>query len=167
MKNKLLAVLIMGLGLSFSVAAWASEYCGVYVVYDPNDTYVNVRTYPNGRIIRGIPNGAKTGVMGERAGWYLVSFDARFDEIQGYMKKELLWPSTSCYAVDIEDTYVNLRERPSIYSRVIRQVNNGTPITCLNGIPDNPHTWVKVRVEDGTGRVGYMYGTKIGHPSCD
>ncbi len=167
MKKTLLAVLMIGLSLSFSAAAWASEYCGVYVVYDPNDTYVNVRTSPNGRIIRGIPNGSKTGVMGERRGWYLVSFDARFDDIKGYMKKELLWHSTSCYAIDSEDTYVNLREQASINSRVIRRVNNGTPITCLNGIPDNPRTWVKVRVEDGRGGVGYMYGTKIGHPSCD
>lgn len=167
MKKRLLALLLASLSLTTSAASWASGSCEVYVVYDPNDTYVNVRKAPNGQIIRRIPNGAKTGVIGEKNGWYNVAFDARFDSIEGFMKKELLWANDSCYAIDDKDTYVNLREQASINSRVIRRVNNGTPVTCLNGIPENLNTWVKVKVEDGTGKVGYMYGTKVGHPSCD
>jgi uncharacterized protein YgiM (DUF1202 family) len=167
MKKLLLTLLIICLSLTFSRASWASGGCEVYIVYDPNDTYVNVRTAPNGQIIRRIPNGAKTGIFAEKNGWYNVAFDSRFDNIEGFIKKELLWPSTSCYAIDDKDTYVNLREQASINSRVIRRVNNGTPVTCLNGIPENLNTWVKVRLEDGTGKVGYMYGTKVGHPSCD
>ena len=62
-----------------------------------------------------------------------------------------------CYAYDKDDTYVNLREKPSSSnSRVIRQVNNRTPITYLDDASNNSN-WVKVRVEDDKGKVGYMY----------
>ncbi len=138
------------------------QSCNVFVVRDPNDTYVNVRTSPNGNIIRGIPNGSKTSIIGEQQGWYKVSFDSRFDSITGFMKKELLWRSTRRYAMDLKDTYVNLRESPN--GRVIRQVRNGTPLTVLEG---NRNQWLTVRLEDGSGAVGYMYASMVADPSCN
>jgi hypothetical protein len=57
--------------------ALGQQQCNTFVIYDPNDTFVNVRTAPNGNVIRGIPNGSKTSVTGEQEGWYKVGFDAR------------------------------------------------------------------------------------------
>jgi len=142
--------------------AFGQQQCNIYVIYDPNDTYVNVRTAPNGNVIQGIPNGSKTSVIGEQSGWYKVNFDSRFDSITGFMKKELLWRSMKLYAMDLEDTYVNLRESPN--GSVIRQVRNGTPLTFIEG---NRNQWLKVRLEDGSGTVGYMYAPLVADPSCN
>ncbi|MEA5497910.1 SH3 domain-containing protein [Limnoraphis robusta Tam1] len=156
---KFIPILLMTLT---ATPAFGQQQCNTFVIYDPNDTSVNVRTAPNGNIIRGIPNGSKTSVTGEQQGWYKVTFDSRFDDITGFMKKELLWRSTRRYAMDSKDTYVNLRESPE--GRVIRQVRNGTPLTVLEG---NTNQWAKVRLENGSGTVGYMYNSLIADPSCD
>ncbi|ERT09338.1 bacterial SH3 domain protein [Lyngbya aestuarii BL J] len=142
--------------------ALGQQQCNTFVIYDRNDTFVNVRTAPNGNVIRGIPNGSKTSVTGEQNGWYKVTFDSRFDDITGFMKKELLWRSTRDYAMDSKDTYVNLRESPN--GSVIRQVRNGTPLTFIEG---NRNQWSKVRLEDGSGTVGYMYAPLVADPSCN
>jgi uncharacterized protein YgiM (DUF1202 family) len=67
----------------------------------------------------------------------------------------LLKPSKS-YAYDKDDTFVNLRQQPSSKSSIISSVLNNTPITCLNDTSNNSD-WIKVRVEDGSREVGYMY----------
>jgi SH3-like domain-containing protein len=166
MKKLLLTLLIIVLNLTFSETAIAAKACDGFIVYDRNDTSVNVRKSPNGQIIKQISNGIEVSVIEEKNGWYYISYGEGSNLVKGYMKKELLWLNSSCRAFDNKDTYVNLREQASTNSRVIRRVNNGTPVTCLNDIPSNLNTWVKVKVEDGTGKVGYMYGTKVGQPSC-
>lgn len=166
MKKFLLVVLMICFTFSMAASALAGKACDGYIVYDRNDTYVNVKKSPNGQIIQQIPNGTEISVLEEKNGWYYINSGTGAKQVKGYMKQELLWLSSSCRAFDDQDTYVNLRDQASMNSRVIRRVNNGTPVTCLNEIPNNPKTWVKVRVEDGTGKVGYMYGTKVGYPSC-
>lgn len=166
MKKFLLAVLIICFTITISATALAAKACDGYIVYDRNDTYVNVRKSPNGEIIKPIPNGTEVSVLDRKNGWFYINLGQGSNAVKGYMKQDLLWLNSSCRAFDNQDTYVNLREKASINSPVIRRVNNGTPLTCLTDIPNNPKTWVKVRVEDGTGKVGYMYGTKVGYPSC-
>lgn len=170
MKKILLATLLLiGYNLGIDTEkALAENQCDTYVVSDPNDTFVNVRTCPNGDVIAPIPNGITTTVIGENNGWYIVDFGRSWQNVVGYMYKPLLSKNTSCYALDVKDTTVDIHAEPAFNSRVLRTVLNGTSVECLDGMPSRKVLWVRVRFKESNGKysIGYIFREQLGLPRC-
>ncbi len=57
----------------------------------------------------------------------------------------------------IRGNRVNLRAKPSTDARVLRQMNDGFPVTALRRSSDG--AWVQVRIPNGT--VGWVFGDYI------
>jgi uncharacterized protein YgiM (DUF1202 family) len=129
-----------------------------------NDTYVNLRQSPNGKILRPIPNGERISIdTSRRAGdWSFVVFDERQDNASGYIKNSFLFYNSVPYVLDYKDNYVNLRITPS--GRIIRQVKNGTPLTILS--QKTADNWVKVKLNIGDKATGYISSDRIANPRC-
>lgn len=140
--------------------------CTVNVVFDRNDTSVNVRSSPNGTILAKIPNGTQAIVDNSRStrDWSFAQFvgDGYIGETSGYIKNSLISFNTSNFVFDGQDTFVNLRTAPN--GRVLRKVTNGTPIDILSNAPVNG--WVKVRLLIGDKTVGYMSRERISSAVC-
>lgn len=137
--------------------------CNIFVVFDPQDTYVNLRQTPNGKVVERINNGQKMGVSFADSSpeWSYVNSTAAQNR-SGYMKSSLLWYGTTHYAIDSQDTFVNLRSSPN--GQIIRRVVNGTPLTIL---PEKAvNGWVKIRLNIGDRATGYMSRNLIANPTC-
>ncbi|MEL7039782.1 MAG: SH3 domain-containing protein [Cyanobacteria bacterium J06592_8] len=95
--------------------------------------------------------GIVSRVISGLSGMFLITLSILMMSEGSLLKQPL-----KSYAYDKDDISVNLRQQPSSKSSIIRPVLNNTPITCLNDTSSNSD-WVKVRVEDGSREIGYMY----------
>ena len=116
---------------------------------------LNLREEPDmdGAIITSVKNGQTVTVTQKGADWCRVNADGT----EGFMStKYLSFGSTAAtgkVAVvnNPKDTQVlNLRQGPSLDSKVLDYYRNGVEVTILNA----GSTWHKVQVEDG--KIGYM-----------
>ncbi|MBW4513118.1 MAG: SH3 domain-containing protein [Scytonematopsis contorta HA4267-MV1] len=139
-----------------------TQTCNISVVYDPKDTYVNLRSSPNGQVLQKIPNGNKVNIDSSRkdGDWSFVNLGG---SISGYVKNNLLRNSSTHHIFDRNDTFANLRSAPN--GTVLHKVNNGTPVTILPNTESND--WVQVRLNTGNQAIGYMSLSRIANPSCN
>ncbi|KAF3885219.1 MULTISPECIES: SH3 domain-containing protein [Nostocales] len=68
-------------------------YRAIYLVFDPNDSKVNVRQQPNGRIIKSLPNETEIAFIEPKGDWTKVRLAA--GEV-GYVSSKLL-KKPSCF----------------------------------------------------------------------
>lgn len=163
MLKRLTALLISIIALNAGVAAqaasqpnWrgaatAQQTAGTCMrVFDAKDTYVNLRSTPNGRVMMRLDNGSTVSVYGRTGGWSRVQYPAA--RTAGYVYSQLLVPCTgTCMIVaDPSDTYVNLRSTPN--GRVVTRLSNGTRV-YVYGRSGNwswvEHEWDRVRTDSG------------------
>ena len=116
---------------------------------------LNLREEPdmNGAIITSVKNGQTVTVTQKGADWCRVNTN----DTEGFMStKYLSFGSTAAtgkvaVVTNPKDTQVlNLRQGPSLDSKVLDYYRNGVEVTILNA----GSTWHKVQVEDG--KIGYM-----------
>ncbi|MEM8721150.1 MAG: SH3 domain-containing protein [Cyanobacteria bacterium P01_G01_bin.39] len=129
--------------------------CKIAFAYDSNDSGVNLRTQPNGTVIKKIINFTK--ISSEHTGgnrWLSVSLE---NGSQGYMWGQLIRPSL--YRVyDHNDTYANLRRSPN--GTLITAVPNNTVVKFLGA----SNKWTHVRLPNGI--EGYIYTELLDNIHC-
>ncbi|MEB3282110.1 MAG: SH3 domain-containing protein [Lyngbya sp.] len=130
--------------------------CTTYIVNDPGDTYVNMRTSPNGQVVKPVPNGLSVKVLGEYRNWYRV----RQRSDLGWMYKPLLRPNTKAYILDPGSYTVDLKKLPNQSSDTVKQVLNGSAVELV----DRSGDWLQVKLEDGS--EGYIPNQYIQQASC-
>ncbi|MCU0518141.1 MAG: SH3 domain-containing protein [Oscillatoria sp. Prado101] len=122
-------------------------------VFDPKDTYANLRSTPNGQVVARLDNGITVSVKGNAGEWSKVEYSA--GRVSGYIYTSLLTSCTgTCMVVaDPNDTYVNLRSTPN--GSVVARLNNGTRVYVYGR--SNEWSWVEHEWDRGGMDSGYMF----------
>lgn len=119
-------------------------------VFDPSDTYANLRSTPNGRVIMRLDNGTTVNVKERSGDWSKV--EDLGGRVSGYLFTKLLTScSGTCMVVaDPNDTYVNLRQTPN--GPVAARLPNGTRVYVYGRSGQwswVEHEWDRVRTDSG------------------
>jgi SH3-like domain-containing protein len=122
-------------------------------VFDPNDTYVNLRETPNGRVMMRLNNGTTVNVKERSGEWSKVEYPA--GRVSGYLFSKLLTScSGTCMVVaDPNDTYVNLRRTPN--GQVLARLKNGTRVYVYGR--SGEWSWGEIIENGGRNNPGYMF----------
>ena len=134
------------------------ERCITYRLFDLNDTTVNLRQSPGGKVIAAVRNetvvvedfGADEPSTGN---WLAVRHEGR----TLYVSTQLAYRFIQL-VLDPKDRSVNLRRSPN--GAVVRTVINNTEVVLL----EPGRQWVKVRLENG--QEGYVFKDLLRLPSC-
>lgn len=134
------------------------DRCFLLVVFDPNDTSVNFRSSPNGKVLKALPNltsvSMEVGPPLIDSSWTLIQLS---EQEKGYVFSDLL--HRKIYTVfDSQDQSANLRNRPN--GSIIQAVPNGTEVE-FRGVSN---AWTKVKLK--TGQEGYIYSKLLKEPDC-
>jgi hypothetical protein len=153
------AVLLASLHPAVADARFSmEERCFGYRVFDLNDTKVNLRQSPNGRIVRTVANGTKvTDTYPETPpsppNWMPVLYQNQTVYVWRRFLYRLIYE-----VVDPKDRSVNLRRSPN--GSIIRALPNATLVMLL--APQG--NWSKVRLENG--QEGYVFSKFLREPGC-
>lgn len=149
-----LAGSFMAVNMAFLSPA-SADVCRNYTVRDSKDSSVNLRTNPNGRIIRAVRNGTQVTATGEESnGWLPVQVGKT--GVKGWMEGSRLTQNDDYVIFDPNDTFVNIRKQPN--GQIIGRVPNGTTINePMNYVGE----WASVPQFNG-----FINGRFIRQPDC-
>lgn len=140
------------------------EKCMIMLAYDPNDTFVNLRSQPGGNIITSLPNYT---VLRERSGPVVIGNGWNFVDVlesdrSAYIQSGYVWHElirrTYYQVADPQDTYANLRQLPD--GPVLDTLPNGTEVRFIG----EQGTWTQVELANG--QIGYVATALLAEPNC-
>ena len=134
------------------------DLCFVLVVFDPNDSSVNLRSSPNGEVVKTLPNltsvSMEVGPAFIDSSWTSIQLS---EQEKGYVFSDFLY--RQIYTIlDPNDSSANLRNRPN--GSVIEAIPNGTEVEFRG----SSNGWTKVKLK--TGQEGYIYSALLREPEC-